>query len=294
MIRRDRNIELTWQWKSLQMVSNGGWDSSLTIKDRGPGATWQALILMFYLPESGQESSEWSSLVDRHFILLRGQSLSLSKAFSWLCCCTCSSQNHIRGLGMLGAKMSLLTLRAHPPPFPVLPLKSSAPHCVSLTLTPVPLCRLVPFPLTAWLLYPLRLRSQITPPASLPWTTLSLSLTHTHTDTHTQPEEMSHTCAPIAFQAHLHKASITYYSRGRFWISRLQNSAVSLSWVTIFFFWISSTRTGPSIVTVTLSVQSENDLWDLPGSSVVKTPCFHFKGVWIQRLAGWLKILHAA
>ena len=197
MIRRDRNIELIWQWKSLQMVNNGGWDSSLTIKDRGPGATWQALILMFYLPESGQESSEWSSLVDRHFILLRGQSLSLSKAFSWLCCCTCSSQNHIRGLGILGAKMSLLTLCAHPLPFPILPQKSSAPHCVSLTLTPVPLCRLVPFPLTAWLLYPLRLRSQITPPASLPWTTLSLSLSHTHTYRHTNTTrgDVPHLCS---------------------------------------------------------------------------------------------------
>ena len=165
------------------MVSYGGWDSSLRINDRGPGATWQALILMFNLPGSGQESSEWSSLVGRHFILLRGQSLSLLMAFSWLCSCTFISWNHIRCLGMLGAGVSLLILCAHPLPSPALPQKSSVPHCISLTLTPVLLCRLVPFPLTAWLLYPLRLRSWITPPASLPWTTLflSLSLSHTHT-----------------------------------------------------------------------------------------------------------------
>lgn len=135
---------------------------------------------MFNLPESGQESSEWSSLVGRHFILLRGQSLSLLKAFSWLCSCTFISWNHIRCLGMLGAGVSLLTLCAHSLPSPALPQKSSAPHCISLTLTSVLLCRLVPFPLTAWLLYPLGLDhgSLLQQAFHEP---LSLSHTHTHT-----------------------------------------------------------------------------------------------------------------
>ena len=124
------------------------------------------------------------------------------KAFSWLCSCTFSSRNHIRCLGIrLGAGVSLLTLCAHPLPSPALPLKSSAPHCINLPLTPVPLRRLVPFPLTAWLLYPLRLRSWITPPASLPWTTLSLSLSlsliHTHTHTHTHTHNQRRCPTPV-------------------------------------------------------------------------------------------------
>lgn len=138
------------------MVSYGVWDSSLGVKDKWPGATWSTLVLIFYLPESGQESSAWSSLVGKHFILLRRQSLTLLKAFSKLCSCTFGSQNHISG--WVCWEQGYLCLQSVLTQCPLMfsLTRNSVPHCISLTLSLVSLCRLVPFPLTALLLFTLQ------------------------------------------------------------------------------------------------------------------------------------------